>query len=81
MISRDDCRKRAFEYFLAAEETGDDEKRKALREGGEKWFRVALQTTQRHYVSFGEIDLQPDAVEVEVSISAATPAQFSAPSS
>jgi DNA-binding transcriptional regulator YiaG len=42
-ISRDDCRRRAFEYFIAAEETGDQEQRDALLEGGQKWLRLAAE--------------------------------------
>ena len=47
MISRDDCRKRAFEYFLAAAEADDEEERQALLNGGEKWVRLALRIEER----------------------------------
>jgi hypothetical protein len=40
-MSRDECRKRALEYFLAAEEASDQDKREALHEGGRKWFDLA----------------------------------------
>jgi|HubBroStandDraft_6_1064221.scaffolds.fasta_scaffold3788563_1 hypothetical protein len=40
-ITRDECRSRALEYFLAAEEAGDEEKREALLDGGRKWLRLA----------------------------------------
>jgi hypothetical protein len=35
LISRDNCRKVAFEYFLAAAEVDDREKQKALRRAGD----------------------------------------------
>jgi hypothetical protein len=50
MISRDDCRRRAFEYFLAAAEADGEEERQALLNGGEKWVRLALRIEER-YVS------------------------------
>ena len=50
MISRDDCRRRAFEYFLAAAEADDEGERQALLNGGEKWVRLALRIEER-YVS------------------------------
>lgn len=50
MISRDDCRRRAFEYFLAAAEADDQEERQALLNGGEKWVLLALRIDKR-YVS------------------------------
>ena len=40
-MSRDECRKRALQYFLAAEEAGDQGKREALHEGGRKWLELA----------------------------------------
>jgi hypothetical protein len=43
LISRDDCRKVAFEYFLAAVEAGDEDKRGTLLEVGRKWVRLAAQ--------------------------------------
>jgi hypothetical protein len=51
MISRDDCRRRAFEYFLAAGEAAEEEKREALLEGGQKWVRLALRIDGRHVSS------------------------------
>ena len=42
-ISRDDCRRRALAYFVAAEATSDQEKRDALLEGGQKWLRIAAE--------------------------------------
>jgi hypothetical protein len=40
-VSRDDCRRRALAYFVAAEEADDREKREALLDGGRKWLRLA----------------------------------------
>jgi predicted nucleic acid-binding Zn-ribbon protein len=37
------CGRRAFEYFVAAEETDDQKKRDALLEGGQKWLRLAAE--------------------------------------
>jgi hypothetical protein len=42
-ISRDDCRRRALQYFIAAEATSDQEKRDALLEGAQKWLRLAAE--------------------------------------
>jgi hypothetical protein len=41
LISNDACRKVAFEYFLAAAESDDKEKRKILLQLGRKWVRLA----------------------------------------
>lgn len=45
LISREDCRRRAFQYFFLAEEAGDPEKRDALLEGARKWLRLAERIT------------------------------------
>jgi hypothetical protein len=41
LISSDACRKLAFEYFLAAAESDDEEKRQILLQRGRKWVRLA----------------------------------------
>lgn len=50
-VSRDDCRRRALGYFIAAEEAGDPEKRDALLEGGRKWIRLACQIKRNRNAS------------------------------
>jgi hypothetical protein len=49
MDSRDDCRKTAFRYFFAAQESGDLEATIILLESAQQWVRLAASAEAADY--------------------------------